>query len=145
MSTFPYIAGFRAVDALRSNPLLLPGFSPKYIPVVILTGQQILPGTVVGKANSGANAGKVVVSVKTATDGSQIPYGITVDMIDTTAAGPAGAAGDINCDVLVAGIVNASAIVVDTTWGLTPDTVWAALEPYLRTIGLFGRFPGYSG
>lgn len=136
------IAGARVVDAIIHNPLFLPGSKTVFKPVVFAAGQQLLLGAVVGQVTA---TGKLVLSVKTAVDGSQVPYGIVPETIDTTAAGPNGVAGDTNADVVVQAYVNASAVYADVSWGATPDLAWAALEPLFRPLSIFGRFPGYSG
>ncbi|QCE34149.1 head decoration protein [Acetobacteraceae bacterium] len=67
----------------------------------------ILPrGTVVGRVTA---TNKLVICVKTATDGSQTPCGITADKIDVSA-------GDVTAQLYVQAEINAGYVSADDSW-----------------------------
>jgi hypothetical protein len=140
--SFPFLAGSRVVDSITHNPLFLPGHKPVFIPAVLATGLTLMPGTVLGMV---ASTNQLTPCVRTATDGSQTPYAVLCEPANTTATGPAGVAGPVSLGVCVNGYFNASALIIDTSFGVGPDLAFAAIETALRVAGIFGRFPGYSG
>jgi hypothetical protein len=87
--------------------------------ITVLSGQGILKrGTVVGAVTA---SGKYIVSIKTATDGSQVPIAILADDVDATSADAIGGAYQT-------GEFNVNALIYDTGW--TALTLGAALRPY---------------
>lgn len=105
-------------DQLVSGPLQL------VTDTVILTGAQTYRrGTVMGIITA---SGKYQISVKTATDGSEVPSAILVDDVDATAA-------DINGGVYLMGEFNGHRMILDTSWDL------ATIAPALRPFGIFVR------
>lgn len=141
MAAFPYIAGARVVDSIMHNGLYLPGKAPTTEPVQYAIGQQLIIGAVLGQITL---TGQYILSVKTATDGSQVPSAVAVEPVDTTATGPGGLTA-VNGTAILNGQLNASALTIDPSWGATIDLAWAAVQPALRNVAIFGRFPGYSG
>jgi hypothetical protein len=71
-----------------------------------------------------AGSGNWIISVKTATDGSQYPAGILADYTDPTG-------GNVLAGVYVMGEFNQNALTMDASWTA------AALEPILRPMGIF--------
>ncbi len=135
----PAVAGSRAVDALTHNSLFFPPYSIRYSHEQLKAGFQFLPGTVVGKITA---SGKLVPAVATANDGSQTPYGIVCEYVDTTATGTN---ADTNFSVAVAGVFNYTALLIDTSFGGTIDAAWDAIKSGFAGRGITGEFPSYSG
>lgn len=72
--------------------------------------------------------GNFIVSVKTASDGSQTPCAILVDFADATG-------GPVRTGAYVMGEFNVNAVVYDTSW--TPELLTTALRPfsiYLKSV-----------
>ena len=142
MATYPGgFPHFKGVDGLDTKPLFLPGVKPIQVPATMASGLQVLPGTVVGRVTA---TGLFQPCVESATDGSQVPYGITTTYIDTTANGPSGAVAVMNFPLTVWAYVDSTELVIDPSWGATADAAWLAIEPQLRFAGIFGRAPIYS-
>ncbi|AJI83874.1 TPA: head decoration protein [Yersinia enterocolitica] len=80
-----------------------------------------LRGTVLGKITA---SGEYVKSVKTATDGSEVPVAILVDDVDTTTTSQRGG-------VYLMGQFNQNRIIHDASWTL------AELKTDLRTYSIF--------
>lgn len=90
--------------------------------VTILSGAGIVKrGAVLGMITA---SGKYIVSVKTATDGSQAPVAILADDVDATAADAVGG-------VYFTGEFNGNAMLFDASW--TVDT----LRPLCRQVSIF--------
>ena len=136
-----FYANYADVAALVYNPLLLPGHKPVFTPETLSANISGTIGTVLGKVTA---TGLLLPCVKTATDGSQVPYAVIGEPFDTTVNGPAGVAAVGPASVMVNAYVNYTALSIDPSWGATIDAAWAAIEPALRTAGIFGRAPGYS-
>ena len=126
---------YSLVDAMNIN-----GPAPQQLPIVFALGKVLnegfsLPrGTTLGMRTAD---GVLVKCVKTATDGSEIPYGILRDSIEWDTTGVA--LGSLtNCSVQVRGNPEQSQFMTfsDISWGATPTERKAALEPYFRAIGL---------
>lgn len=142
MATFPgQYPHYKSVDALTKQYLFLPGVKPVQVPHTLAAGLQVLPGTVLGRITA---TGLLTPCVKTASDGSQNPYGINTTYLDSTATGPQGASAPLNFALTVWAYVNSAELVIDPSWGSTPDAAWLAIEPSLRFAGIFGRAPIYS-
>lgn len=77
-----------------------------------------LRGTVLGKIKA---SGQYIKSVKTATDGSEVPVAILVDNVDSTAATQRGG-------VYLMGQFNQNSIIYDNSWTLAE--LKTALRPY---------------
>ena len=88
--------------------------------VTIGSSQTLIRGAVLGRVTA---SGNYILSVATATDGSQIPAAILVDNV-TTAAGATQTAG-----VYVQGEFNANYLTFDASW--TVDTLKAAIRSTL--------------
>lgn len=89
---------------------------------VLLSGQKLSRGTVVGQITAG---GKITISLTAAVDGSQNPNGILIDDYDATAGDVAG------CGVYQKGEFNENAIIMGAGWTL------ATLYPALRDLGIY--------
>lgn len=89
--------------------------------VTLVSGQGVLArGTVIGKVTA---TGKFKVVDSAASDGSQVPYGILTDTVDTTA--------EVTTTAYVSGLFNINAL----TFGGT-DTA-STHETELRKLGIF--------
>lgn len=88
--------------------------------VTIGASQTLIRGAVLGRVTA---TGDYVLSVETATDGSQIPCAILVDNV-TTAAGATQTAG-----VYLQGEFNSNYLTFDASWSVT--TLKAAIRPTL--------------
>jgi hypothetical protein len=76
-------------------------------PETVASGQNLARLTMVGRI---AASGKVIKSVRTATDGSQTPIGFTAEEIN--------AAADAACPIYKQGGFDSGAIVLDASWTL---------------------------
>lgn len=99
-------------DQLVSGPLQLVTDT-----VTITGGKAYKRGTVLGVVTA---SGGYQLSVKTATDGSEVPSAILVDDVDATA-------GDVLGGVYLMGEFNGHRIIIDNSW--TVETVAQALRP----------------
>lgn len=99
-------------DQLVSGPLQLVTDT-----VTITGGKAYKRGTVLGVVTA---SGGYQLSVKTATDGSEVPSAILVDDVDATA-------GDVQSGVYLMGEFNGHRIIIDNSW--TVETVAQALRP----------------
>nr|UVN06421.1 MAG: head decoration protein D [Bacteriophage sp.] len=99
-------------DQLVSGPLQLVTDTVK-----ITGGKAYKRGTVLGVVTA---SGGYQLSVKTATDGSEVPSAILVDDVDATA-------GDVQGGVYLMGEFNGHRIIIDNSW--TVETVAQALRP----------------
>ena len=88
---------------------------------MLASGQNLIRGSVVGRIST---SGKMTLSTATATDGSQIPYGVLVDDFNASLA-------DTQCGVYVKGEFNQAALTLGAG-----QTV-AAIHDGLRDAGLF--------
>lgn len=97
------------------NDMIIGDYPVQTVPVTILDGQTIVRGSVLGQITSG---GKFVMSLTTASDGSQVPKAIAA--VDIAPSGADGIA-----DVYMAGTFHSGKL----TYGAshTPATVAAAL------------------
>ena len=99
-------------DQLVSGPLQL------VTDTKTITGGKVYKrGTVLGVVTA---SGHYQPSVKTATDGSEVPSAILVDDVDATA-------GDVLGGVYLMGEFNGHRIIIDNSW--TVETVAQALRP----------------
>ncbi len=89
---------------------------------ILLAGQQLQRGTVVGMITV---SGKLTTCTTTATDGSQIPFGILIDYYDSTAGDLAG------CGVYEKGEFNENAIIFGAAWTI------ATIHAPLRAVGIW--------
>ena len=135
MSSLPYPNRFRTVDALVPNPLLLPGKKHLTQPFTILGGQHLLAGSVVGVVSA---SGKIVLSLSAAGDGSQVPFGILAEDVNSYASDGVTAL-DVGAPVYVEGIFNATALAFGTG-----QTV-ALVAPILAARAIYLQNPGFSG
>lgn len=99
-------------DQLVSGPLQLVTDTK-----TITGGKAYKRGTVLGVVTA---SGGYQLSVKTATDGSEVPSAILVDNVDATA-------GDVQGGVYLMGEFNGHRIIIDNSW--TVETVAQALRP----------------
>ena len=99
-------------DQLVSGPLRLVTDTK-----TITGGKAYKRGTVLGVVTA---SGGYQLSVKTATDGSEVPSAILVDDVDATA-------GDVQGGVYLMGEFNGHRIIIDNSW--TVETVAQALRP----------------
>lgn len=101
-------------DSLIANSLQLVTES-----ITIASGQGVLlRGTILGQVTAGGNYKK---SVKTATDGSQVPSAILIDNVDATGA-------DVQGGGYLMGEFNQHHIIFDDSW--TVPTLSVALRPF---------------
>lgn len=130
------------VDGVSFKRLFAPGHNPVFLHSEnIASGLQVLPGTVLGKITA---TGYLTTCVKTAADGSEVPYAIAHRYIDTTVNGPAGVVAVQPAAVVGHGTVYIQGLNIDTSWGATPDAAWTAISGALRTIGIFGVNQNHS-
>ncbi|MEK0246594.1 head decoration protein [Raoultella sp. BAC10a-01-01] len=87
----------------------------------IITGGTYKRGTVLGMVTA---SGKYKLSVKTATDGSEIPVAILVDNVDASTA-------DQNGGLYLMGEFNQNHIIFDNSWAIP------ALKTALRPLAIF--------
>lgn len=99
-------------DQLVSGPLQLVTDTK-----TITGGKAYKRGTVLGVVTA---SGGYQLSVKTVTDGSEVPSAILVDDVDATA-------GDVQGGVYLMGEFNGHRIIIDNSW--TVETVAQALRP----------------
>lgn len=89
--------------------------------ITLVSGQEVLKrGTVIGIETA---TGKAKILNSTATDGSQVPYGILTDDVDTTV--------EVNTTAYTSGLFNKDAMIFGGT-----DTA-ADHETELRKLGIF--------
>ena len=130
------------IDGISFKKLFAPGHAPVFLRSQnIAANQVILPGTVLGRITS---SGYLIPCVKTANDGSQLPYAVAHRYIDTTANGPAGVSAVQPAAVVGHGTLFVSGLIIDSSWGATPDLAWAGIEAALRAINIFGVYATYS-
>lgn len=107
-------------DQLVSGPLQLVSDT-----VTITGGKVYKRGTVLGVVTA---SGGYQLSVKTASDGSEVPSAILVDDVDAMA-------GDVQGGVYLMGEFNGHRIIIDSSW--TVETVTPALRPssiFIRNV-----------
>lgn len=83
-------------DALPRKEIVAGHFPQPSEPAVLKKGQKLPEGAVVGVIETGTDKGKIVLSVKAATDGSQKPVGILAFDVDATDE-------DSDCEYFVGG------------------------------------------
>lgn len=88
-------------------------------------------GTLMGKITA---TGNIIPCVKTAADGSQVPYGILVDQTDATG-------GAVLCGVYVKGEFNVNKMTIDASWGANLAAQVAALLAPCRNAQLYLKTP----
>ena len=94
----------------------------KIVTDTVTLGTGTLPrGSVLGKITAGGN---YILSVKTATDGSQTPAAVLADTADASG-------GAVQCGVYLTGEYNGSALNFDVSWTLV------TLKDALRPMGIF--------
>lgn len=126
----PHPAFGGTVAAQIKNQLLMPGKDPILAPFVILTGQTLKAGSVLGAI---AASGKLQLSLSAASDGSEVPSFILPEDVDTATV-----AGDKVMNVYVEGYFNETALVLGA--GHTVDSIRVAL----RNAGIYLTAPRYS-
>lgn len=131
--SFP--ASAKTVDSIVFNPLRLPGINVSTMAYIIIGGQQLPTGAVLGRITA---SGKLTLCVAAAGDGSQVPHSITPHPINTFAADNVTPL-DAYAAVYVKGYFNETALYLGT--GL----VLANVKEQLKDIGILLRAPGYSG
>lgn len=94
-------------------------------------GAVLARGTLLGKITA---SGNVIPCVKTAADGSQVPYGVLVDTTDATG-------GAVNCGVFVKGEFNVNKMTIDVSWGANLAAQVAALQAPCRNAQLYLKTP----
>lgn len=125
-SNLPHPAFGGTVAAMTYNPLVLPG-KPEVRGVHKIKGGQgvLRAGTILGAiTQAGADYGKLVISAAGAGDGSQEPFAILPEDLDTNANSNA----DKIYSVYVEGTFNETALVYGT--GHTADSVRVPLRKY---------------
>lgn len=135
MAAFSYPAVDQVVDGIVFQPLWIPGSRRVFQPAIILGGQNLVAGSVLGRITA---SGKYQLAVAAASDGSQVPIAILPEDLSTFAADGATAL-DMSMSVVFQAMVNPAALVFGA--GLT----WASTSAGLNARGIFGRYPGYSG
>lgn len=94
-------------------------------------------GTVVGQITA---TGIWVKSVKTATDGSEVPAAIVVDLVDTTTVSPAVG------PVYLMGEFNFKSTLYDASWGAAgSSTAFTALKSGFSSKNIFLKMPVSAG
>lgn len=131
----PHPARYRYVDAIVHNPLMLPGADPVFMNFVIEGGQNLIPGSVLGRVTA---TGKLKLVAAAAGDGSQNPVAILCEKLDTFAADGV-TPQDITMAVAVSGYFN------ETVLNYGAGYTVAALKPLLQAVNIYTRAPGYSG
>lgn len=136
----PIRASFRTVDAVVPNELFVYGqvqveFSANH---VIKAGQNLAVGSVLGLATSGGDAGKLKLVTAAAVDGSQNPWGILTEPVDTSSTGTN---ADTGFSVAVSGTFNINALIVGA--GITVTA--PAFVEALRLRNLHVKALGFSG
>lgn len=126
----PAVAFGGTVSALIENPLYMPGKDPQMAPAKIAVGQKLQHGSVLGRVTA---TEELVLSVATATDGSEVPRAILVEDLDTTADTVAKTFA-----VAVGGFFNETAL----TYGAGHDA-WSVRVP-LAKFGIYMSAPRYS-
>ncbi|HAT1683158.1 TPA: head decoration protein [Klebsiella oxytoca] len=116
----PYQPGMRQ-DTFIPDQLIAGPFQLVTGTVQLAAGKVYPRGAVMGQVTA---SGLYTLSVKTATDGSEVPCAIMVDTVDATDAQKGGG-------VYLAGEFNAHRLIMDATW--TAET----LQPLLRNKSLF--------
>jgi hypothetical protein len=112
-----------------------PGIAAEvYVPDQLIAGNaKIVTDTVTlgaGTLQRGAVLGKItasgnyILSVKSASDGSQNPVAVLADVADASG-------GAVQCPVYLTGELNGNALIFDASWTL------ASLKDALRPLGIF--------
>jgi Bacteriophage lambda head decoration protein D len=129
-SRMPHPAFGGTVSALVYNHLFMPGKDPILAPWKFKIGQSLQAGSVLGVITA---TGQAVLSVAAAGDGSEVPRGILIEDLDTTAD-----AVPKTFNMAVEGYFNETALIFGA--GHNPDT---ARIP-LRDGGIYLSAPRYS-
>ncbi len=116
------------VSATVNNDLYMPGKDPVLAPLILLAGQQLVAGSVLGIVTA---SGKLKLSASAAGDGSEVPRAVLLEDIDTTS-------GDKTFNVAVEGYFNETALVFGA--GHTADSVRVPL----LDKGIYLSSPKYS-
>jgi len=124
------------VDTVLPQSLVLAGPTPIIQTLTFAPGQTLPVGAVVGVANSGANAGMAVLSVRTATDGSQVPVGICALPVVTYMEN--GAPVPKQGSAYAQGLFNANYLQFDPSWNID------AIRLALLNMGLSTNAPMHS-
>lgn len=127
-SKLPYPAFAGTVEAVVHEQLFMPGKDPVLASFTVLTGQTLAAGSVLGIVTA---SGKLKLSLSAATDGSEVPFAVLIEDLDTTG-------GDKVFPVAVEGYFNEEALVFGT--GHDADSVRVAL----RDRGIYLSAPRYS-
>lgn len=120
------------VGAVTYNPLIMPGKPEVRSAFTIKGGQTLVAGSVLGAITAaGPDFGKLVLSTAAAVNGSQIPFAILAEDLDTTS-------GDKEYSVYVEGMFNEAALVFGA--GHDANTVRVPL----RNAGIYLTAPRHS-
>ena len=127
-SNIPHPAHGGTVDVLVHKQLFAPGKQPMMANFLILTGQTLKKGSILGAVSA---SGKLKLSTAAAGDGSEVPVAILGEDLDTTS-------GDKLFAVYVEGTFNEQALV----YGAGHDANSVRLN--LRKVGIYLQAPRYS-
>jgi hypothetical protein len=134
---YGYPANAGVVDSFTPDPqLMLPGSRPRFMNFVILGGQTLLKGSVLGMVTA---TRKLKLALAAAGDGSQTPIAVLDrDLASFDTDGVTGL--DTSFDVVVGGaVLNPLALVLGT------GTTLNVAEDALRALGFTFRNTGFSG
>lgn len=131
-SNLPHAAYGGTVSAITYNPLKLPGKPEDRGVFTIKAGQVLRIGMVLGAIRTGPDTGKLIRCMKTAADGSQVPFAIMAEDLDTSP-------GDLAFSVLTGGTYSEMALDLDGS-GWTVDE----LRMPLRERGVYLDAARYS-
>lgn len=136
MNNIQFPARAADADSISFTAFEVPGSRPKFENMVILGGQTLVKGSVLGIITA---SGKLKLSASAAGDGSQNPVAVLHHDITTLAADGV-TAQDMNASVAVTGgAYNEDALVLGA--GMTA----AAVKLALIARGFTFRTPGFSG
>lgn len=101
-----YHVNYQTEGTFTPDELIAGGITPPSLKVTVLTGQNLVRGSVLGKITA---SGKYILSLSGAVDGSEVPDVILAHDVDATAA-------DQEAMAYTGGIFNADSV----TWGGRP-------------------------
>lgn len=127
-NNFPYHPYHGVVDAIVFNALQMPGKELIRSVFTIAAGQTLKAGSVLGAITA---TGKLVLCVDGAGDGSEVPFAVLLEDLDTTA-------GDKDFSVAVEGFFNETALV----FGGAHDA--DSVRVPLRKMGIYLGAPAHS-
>lgn len=116
-------------EEFKSNPIVLSDWRADSNGVLV-AGTNYKEGMVLGKITSeGSNKGKLTLSLKASTDGSEEPYAILLDDVDATDS-------DLNGPILLGGKVDKNLLILGT--GHTLDSIEVGLRDKNIYFGIKG-------